>query len=198
MILVKVAFKHCSGINHLEILLAIFITCIILGYPPSGDQPARIHRIKPTPTSTTAEGIKPSEPSVPARLVSTEVSKILQIDDMASSTTPTTPISHIPIHKVQENIDMNSIATDDGCSSSSTNTNPVMTSKTSQSYQHLVGILSTPPIINNTSMAIAAAEAAVTPQEHNILVDNQIKSFKSMQNPELTWNRQQNVCQGNL
>jgi len=181
---------------------------LFLGYPPSGDQPATIHRIKPSPTSTTTPegGNLPEASSAPARLVSTDESKMQGVDDIASSTTPSTTVGHI--HTVQKDMYMNSAAVsieeDASSTSNSTNANsgtpPPLTNNNNnncQNYQHLVGILSTPPIAHNSIMAAVAAEAVASPQENNL--HNQTKQF-SLQSPEhispLTWNRSQNFCEG--
>jgi hypothetical protein len=176
------------------------------GYPPSGDQPATIHRIKPAPTSTTTpEGSNlPEASSAPARLVSTEESKMQGIDEIASSTTPSTTVGHI--QKAQTNMYLNSatvrIEEDASSTSNSTNANsgtpPLPNNNNNnnncQNYQHLVGILSTPPIAHNSIMATIAAEAVASPQEHNLSLQNHTKQF-SLQSPEqvspLTWTRSQ-------
>ena len=96
------------------------------------------------------------------------------------------------------------IEEDASSTSNSTNANsgtpPPLTNNNNnncQNYQHLVGILSTPPIAHNSIMATVAAEAVASPQENNL--QNQTKQF-SLQSPEhispLTWNRSQNFCEG--
>ena len=187
---------------------------MFLGYPPSGDQPATIHRIKPSPTSTTTPegGNLPEASSAPARLVSTDEYKMQGIDDIASSTTPSTTAGHI--HTVQKDMYTNSatVSVEEDASSTSNSTNansatpPLLPNNNNnnnnnncQNYQHLVGILSTPPIAHNSILATAAAEAVASPQEHNL--QDHTKQF-SLQSPEqvspITWTRSQNFCEGKL
>lgn len=160
----------------------------------------------PTSTTTPEEGNLPEASSAPARLVSTDESKMQGIDDIASSTTPSTTVG--PIHTVQNDMYMNSatLSIEEDASSTSNLTNarsetppPLPNNNNCQNYQHLVGILSTPPIAHNSVMATVAAEAVASPQEHNLSLQNQTKQF-SLQSPEQVspWTRSQHFCEGNL
>ena len=186
-----------------------------IGYPPSGDQPAKIHRIKPAPTSTTTpESANLPETSTSlARLVSTEESKMQGVDDMASSTTPSTTVGNLPIHKVPKSVvnsdDPITIRIEETASSSSPsislNSNNRLESSNNnncQNYQHLVGILSNPPIAQNSLMVAAAADAVAAPQDHNDELQNQPIPLSPPLNPEhvlqLSWNRPQNYYEGNI
>ena len=132
------------------------------------------------------------------------------IDDIASSTTPSTTVDHI--HTVQKDMYTNSatVSVEEDASSTSNSTNansatppPLPNNNNNnnncQNYQHLVGILSTPPIAHNSILATAAAEAVASPQEHNL--QDHTKQF-SVQSPEpvspITWTRSQNFCEGKL
>ena len=170
------------------------------GYPLSGDQPATIHRIKPTPTSTTPEGSNISEtPSAPARLVSNELQGM---DAISSSTTSSPAVSN----KAHKDIIACPISArkHEAASSTSNSLNPTNSESPSsnncQNYQHLVGILSTPPIAHNSIMATAAAEAVAAPQDPNISLQNEEKDFSpqmlSQQYPSIPWNPPQHYCEG--
>ena len=181
---------------------------ISLGYPPSGDQPAKIHRIKPAPTSTTT----PESANLPeialARLVSTEESKLEGMDDMASSTTPSTTIGSISIHKTQKNIIDNEnqitirvaeTATNSPSISLDNRLDPSNNTNNCQNYQHLVGILSTPPIAQNSLiMAVAADAMAATQDQHEVQnKQNQFSPTHQEHVPSIPWSRPQSYYEGN-
>ena len=179
-----------------------------LGYPPSGDQPATIHRIKPTPTSTTTENIYLPEASrAAARLVSTDESKMQGTDDISSSTTPSTTVNHSPIHNLQQKVigETNPVVVEviSECPSSTSSSANYTVSATAasssncQNYQNLVGILSTPPILNNSIMATVAAEAIATSPDEPIQPQNPIHrlSLEGQQHePSFVWNREEALC----
>ena len=182
---------------------------ISLGYPPSGDQPAKIHRIKPAPTSTTT----PESANLPeialARLVSTEESKLEGMDDMASSTTPSTTIGSISIHKTQKNIIDNEnqitirvaeTATNSPSISLDNRLDPSNNTNNCQNYQHLVGILSTPPIAQNSLIMAVAADAMAATQEQHEEVKNKQNQFSPTHLehvPSIPWSRPQSYHEGN-
>ena len=121
--------------------------------------------------------------------------KLQYPEDMASSTTSINTISNIPLPKVRTTNSSIVVAdvNEDACSSSSINANFEMIPNTSQNYQHLVGILSTPPIIHNSSLAAAAAAVAVATSHQNLSDENQIHhqypSLTQQQDHILPWNR---------
>ena len=180
-----------------------------LGYPPSGDQPATIHRIKPTPTSTTTENIYLPEASrAAARLVSTDESKIQGTDDISSSTTPSTTVNHLPIHNKQQKVidETNPVVVEviSECPSSTSSSANYTVSATAasssncQNYQNLVGILSTPPILNNSIMATVAAEAIATSPDESIQPQNPIHrlSLEGQQHESsFAWSREDALCE---
>ena len=128
---------------------------------------------------------------------------------MASSTTPSTTVGNIPIHKIQKNVINNESpitirvaeTASDSPSLSLNNNNRIELSNNNncQNYQHLVGILSTPPIAHNSLIVAAAVDAVAGPQEPHERSQNQEIPL-SPSNPEyapsLPWNRHQHDHEG--
>ena len=128
---------------------------------------------------------------------------------MASSTTPSTTVGNIPIHKIQKNVINNerpitirvAETASDSPSLSLNNNNRIELSNNNncQNYQHLVGILSTPPIAHNSLIVAAAVDAVAGPQEPHERSQNQeipLSSSNPEYAPSLPWSRHQHDHEG--
>ena len=131
------------------------------------------------------------------------------MDDIASSTTPSTTVGNIPIHKIQKNVIANEspitirvaeTASDSPSLSLNTNNRIELSNNNNcQNYQHLVGILSTPPIAHNSLIVAAAVDAVGGPQEPHERIQNQQKPLSpsnSEHAPSLPWIRHRHDYEG--